>query len=186
MTTIPTIEPTSVVAGDTVKWTKALTDYLPADSWVLSYVLVSLTASITITASDNGDGSHLVSEAAATTDDWTPGEYTWNAFVTKGAERYRVGDGRLKVEPNFQIHTTSGFDGRSHVKRTLDLIEAAIEGQVPDGMESFTIAGRAVSLMPLSELRAARAEYASLYARELRRQRRTDGKASASRIGVRF
>ena len=61
----PTIEPETIVAGDTVKFIKELSDFLPVDSWVLKYSLVKDGARIDITSPDNGDGRHLVNEAKA-------------------------------------------------------------------------------------------------------------------------
>ena len=55
MTDIPEIEPVSFIAGDTVKWTKSLEDYLASDSWVLVYYLVKDGDQKTITASASGD-----------------------------------------------------------------------------------------------------------------------------------
>ena len=80
----PIIEPDSVIAGVTVKWTKDLADFLPADSWVLKYTLINAGDDgkrIDITATDNGDGRHLVNVAKATTADWRHGLYHWNNII---------------------------------------------------------------------------------------------------------
>ena len=76
---IPTDIPTLFTAGDTLKFTKELADYLPADGWTLTYSLVKSSAQIQFSASDNGDGTHLVNVATTTTDDWTAGDYRWQA-----------------------------------------------------------------------------------------------------------
>lgn len=185
-TTIPATEPTKIHAGDTVAWTRALADYLPADSWVLTYQLVNASQSIGLTATDNGDGSHAISVAPTVTDDWKPGDYQWQAYVTKAADRYTVGSGRITINANFAIAAATGADMRSVNKRTLDLVEAAIEDRFPVGEAGFSINGRSVELMTMAELLSARNTYSGLYARELRRERRAAGNSNASRIGVRL
>lgn len=124
---IPTVEPSVFVAGDTLKFTREHSDYLPADGWVLSYAMVNASAQIAITGSDNGDGTHLINVAAATTASWSVGVYRWQAYVTKSAtsERYRVGIGEIEIRTNFAAQT-SGYDARSTWVQTLDALEAAM------------------------------------------------------------
>lgn len=127
---IATVEPTSVTAGDTLRWLKELSDYPPADGWVLTYALVIDGVKTAITASDYGDGRHYVNVAAATTAAWTADDYDWQSYVTRAAtsERYTVGAGRLTVLPNFAT-ATSGYDARTHARKMLDAIEAVLEGR---------------------------------------------------------
>ena len=49
---IPTTEPTSIIAGDTLAWTKSLADY-EASLWTLTYYLRGPSAQ-TITATTSG------------------------------------------------------------------------------------------------------------------------------------
>ena len=67
---IPTSEPESLVAGDTVTWQKTLSDYPASDGWVLSYRLINAAGNIDITSSASGD-DHLVSVAATATAGWS-------------------------------------------------------------------------------------------------------------------
>lgn len=131
---IPETEPSEVVAGDTARWLKALSDYPPSDGWALSYALVVSGVRLTIAASDYGDGRHYVNVAAATTAAWAVGIYDWQAYVTHSGtgERYTVGSGILQVQPGFAA-AASGYDGRSHARRMLDAIEASLEGRADAG-----------------------------------------------------
>ena len=183
---IPGTEPVDFVAGDTVKWTKALTDYLPADGWALKYVFTTKGASFDVTATDNGDGSHLVTLSAATTAVLVPAEYRYQAFATKAADRYTVASGAVTVKPNFENYEGAGKDNRTHAEKALELLEAAIEDRIPAGMESFSIAGRAINLMAPSDLREWRDYYRRDVAREKRRERRAQGLANSGRVGVQF
>jgi len=97
---IPTKEPESLVAGDTWKWERSLSDYLASDSWVLAYYLrKSGSSAITVTSSANVD-AHLVTVAAATTAAYTPGTWDFRGYVTKSTERFEVFNGVLEIETN--------------------------------------------------------------------------------------
>ncbi len=149
---IPTIEPTEVTAGDTWTWTKSLPDYLPA-SWVLSYALVKDDALISFTGSDNGDDTHLISVLAATTATYAPGEYRWQAYATNGAQRVTVGRGLITVKEDFAAQS-SGFDGRSSWKETLDNLQAAFAGMSSGEIKTASIShnNRSTTYRSMEEL----------------------------------
>ena len=174
--TIPSIEPEFITAGDTLKFTKSLPDYV-APTWVLTYALVKDAVQIAITASDNGDDDHLVNVAPATTAAWTTGVYSWNAYVTN-TDRYLIGSGFMEVKPDFAA-LTSGYDARKHCKIVLDALEATIEGKATKDQLSYSIsfgdggASRSISRMGFAELIEARLHYRGEYKR-LERQARVD------------
>lgn len=182
---IPETEPQSFVIGDTVKWTKDLPDYLPADSWVLSYALVLTGGQKTITATDNSDGTHLATITAANSAGYTAGIYHWQAYVTKATERYMVDSGTIEALPNFATATT-GFDNRSHVKTVLDAIEAVLESRATKDQQSYTIQGRTLARTPIPELIALRKQYRNEYQQEVNKERTKNGKASNQVIKVRL
>lgn len=115
---IPSVEPASLVAGDTLSWTKSLSHF-PADAaWVLSYRLINAAAKIDIVASASGK-DHLVSVAAAVTAAYPVGVYTYQAFVTKAAARHTVGSGSINISPNLAAQAAS-YDTRSAASKILD------------------------------------------------------------------
>ena len=83
---IPTTEPSSIKAGMTVKWKRTLSDY-PATLWTLTYVLFKAGTQIKFNASADGT-DHSVTLAKATTAAYTAGNYTWQAYVDDGSERF--------------------------------------------------------------------------------------------------
>lgn len=140
---IPSVEPTTLTAGDTVKWTRSLADYSAADSWVLKYRLINAAETIDITATASG-ADHLVSVAASTTDAWVAGDYTWQAYVEKAGERYTVGTGTLKIKPDLAA-AAAGVDTRTTAAKMVADLEAAsldyaTNGQ--GGVQRYTIGGR--------------------------------------------
>ena len=176
-----TTEPTAVYAGDTVAWTKVLGDY-PASVWTLRYSLVRDGGSIAITATASGD-QHVVSVPAATSATWIPAEYVWTAYVTSGTDRYTVETGTIQVKAN---PTAGGYDSRSQVKRTLDAINALLEGRTVSDVTSYSIGGRSVSKMAISELLVWQSKYQSMYASEMAADRVARGLATGRKILTRF
>ncbi len=182
--TIPTTEPTEIKAGDTVKWTRSLPDYLPP-TWTLTYALRGLAGDIDISASDNGDGTHLVNEAPATTAGWKPGIYKWEAVVADGSDEYTVDEGTIEVKQRLSS-IDGAHDGRSHAKKVLDAVEAVLEGRASQDQMSYTIAGRSLARTPLMDLRALRKEYRAEYVQEQRKERRDNDEGTGAKVLVKF
>lgn len=178
-----TNEPASVAVGDKIEWVKHLSDFLPADSWVLSYSLVNSDNKITFSATDNGDEKHLVSIPSATSASWAPGDYRWQSYVEKAGERFTVGYGAITLTPNF---SSAAQDGRSHVKRVLDLLEAVIENRASSDQLAYSIAGRSVSKMAPEQLLTLYDRYRALYKQEQQEEKIASGHMPGGKIKVRF
>lgn len=149
-TDISTIEPDEIRAGDTVTWLKSLSDYPASDSWVLSYRLVSSTTHYDISSSAS-DSDHLVTITAATTANYTPGEYTLIGWVTKSSERYSIPSKKINVLPDLAAVAT-GYDIRSNARKTLDLLDAALQAQGSNAwVQEYEIAGRRMRFRSIGE-----------------------------------
>jgi len=172
---IPTREPETLRAGDNATWTRSLPDYLPADGWVLKYALTNAGAAVTITATNNGDGSHLVDVAATTTDDWAAGTYGLQGFVEKSGARYTVYEGYVEILPGLHL---GAVESRSLVKQILDALDAMILGKASRDQASYTIGGRSLQHLSPRELVDWRDHYATLWAREQEKLRAAAGRGS--------
>ena len=157
MPDIPTTEPTTFTRGDTVKWTKSISDF-PASVWLLTYELRG-PSSQTIQATASGDDHAIVILASATTL-WNAGTYFWksNAFSGAMSERYTVASGEIIVTKSF-VERDVKYDGRTHAKIVLDAIEATIEGRATRDQQAYTIAGRSLQLTPIADLLMLRTRY---------------------------
>lgn len=183
---IPTTEPLEVTSGNLVTWTRPEHTHMTiADGWVLTYALVITGALISVTATDNGDNTHLVSVAASTTSGWTPGIYKWQAYVTKASERYSVDEGTIEVLTNFASQST-GFDGRSHWKIVLDNVEAVIQNRATKDQSSYTVSGRQLSRTPVGDLIALHKKAKSEVASEERAEAIANGLGNPGKILTRF
>jgi hypothetical protein len=180
---IPTIEPTQFAAGDTVKWTKSLSDYPASGGWVLSYAFVNADGTFSESTSTADGDSHAVVITAADSADFDAGTYNWQSYVTLSGERFKVGAGTCVVLPNF---AAGAVDGRSHVKRVLDAIQSVIQGRATEDADSLSLAGRSISKIPLTELVAFRDAYKREYAAEQKVERIAAGMGHAGKVRVRF
>jgi hypothetical protein len=183
-TTILDDIPEKITAGDSVAWKKSLPQYSAADGWALSYALTMAGNQITFTGSAAG-ADHLIDIAAATSADWTPGEYGFQAYVTKAAERYQIDQGMVQVRPNLAAQS-SGFAALPYCFTVRDAITAVLEMRATESQTSIAVGGRQISEMSHDELynALARAEQAcNLWKRRNRRDR---GKATGARIKAAF
>jgi hypothetical protein len=184
MPDIPSNEPFRLRAGDTWKWNRDdLAPSYPAPTWALKYAFKNASSHFEIAAAANGTGFSVV-HPMATTAAIVPGIYKWVAFVENGAERYQVDDGQLEVLPSFV--GTNALDGRSHVKKTLDALEAMIEGKATKDQLEYTIGQRSIKRMEASEVIAWREKYLAWYRQELAEERVKNGYPSRNRIQMRF
>lgn len=184
-TDIPSIEPETITAGDTVKWTKSLDCYKPEDSWVLTYYLVNTSIQVIITTSDNGDSTHLVNLAKATTAAYTVGTYDFKGFVDNGTERYEIFNSKMEILPDL-VAATSGTDTRTHSKTMLDAIEANLENRASKEEEEYTIEGRSLKRLTFEALTEARDYYESRVLQEQAKEDRDAGKGNKKLVLTRF
>lgn len=187
---ISNTEPTQITAGDTIAWSKSLAAYPASDGFVLHYALQMLGGGlpIKIDAAAAGD-DHAISITAATSGGWAAGDYSWFSYVTKDAERYSVEQGSISIAPD-PLKFNAKTDLRSHAQRTLDSIEAVIEGRATQVDEEFeiNIAGNTTKLkaVAIGELLAVRDRYVEMVKREQTARDLAQGKGGGGRILTRF
>jgi hypothetical protein len=127
---IPTIEPTTAVAGDTISWTRAFPDYPANQSWILTYAfrLQDGSAPIqTVTATTFNVTDFAATILAAESAIMPYGAWAWAAYVTKAAERHSVGSGTLQLQPNL-AKVAFDVDLRTPVKIAYDNALLAWQG----------------------------------------------------------
>src|SRR4051812_4744628 len=93
-----TSEPKQFIAGDTVSWTKSLSDYPASSGWTLTYEFRSTKRHTVVCAPSGSD--HLATIAAVDSATFAAGRYYVFAYATKAAERYSVWQGEIAVKAN--------------------------------------------------------------------------------------
>ena len=174
-------EPSSLNAGDTARWLKTLPDYPASAGWVLGYELVNAATRIAFSSTAQ-DEAHLVNVPAATTAAWAPGAYQWRARVALGADVCTVATGQITIQPAFG----AAVDARSHARRTLEAIEATLEGRATSATAEYQIAGRSMKYIPVPELITLRDRYRAEVRQEDAAARMAAGQGNPGRIYVRF
>jgi len=179
MANIPTIEPQKFRAGDTVKWQKAFDEY-PSSEWTLQYAIYNSNNYYTVNATAQSDKSFLIEISSSQSATYAKGEYRWIARVSKGSEVYTVGTGTLTILPNI----LSATDDRSHIKKVLDALEAALEGRASRTDLEYMIGDKRIRNMQHVEIYSAWRRYKMLYEQELQAEQL--GKATGRNVKVRF
>lgn len=185
MAEVPTTEPREIVAGDTWEWKRSLSDY-PANAspaWVLTYYFRSREGEFSIQAAADG-ADHSVSVTKTTTSAYYAGLYEWTAKVDNGTKRHDVGRGLTTIKPD-PTKTGKGFDPRSHARKMLDQIEAALEA-FSIGVKSYTIGSRQMTKDDMSEIIKMKQTYQAEVVREDAATRLASGLGGGGKISVRF
>lgn len=163
---IPQDEPTAIVAGDSVQFTKSFGTFSALDGWVLKYRLVgplgivgsTVDKTVTATQQAAGSGGWLVAFLPAdTAGAKANGSYRLVGQVSLASEIHTVYDGVVRVTAN--PLTATVVDLLTHAERTLTIIEAKIEGRLTADLEHYQIDGKAVGKIKWTELVAMRAKY---------------------------
>ncbi|MCU7933722.1 MAG: hypothetical protein KZQ99_02440 [Candidatus Thiodiazotropha sp. (ex Dulcina madagascariensis)] len=155
-------EPTQIRAGDSASWEREELDYSADNGWTLHYALRG-PSEIDIEAVGIG-ALHTIDLTSADTVVWVAGDYHAAVYVVSDAgERVTLGSGMIRVLPDL---VAAAGDQRSHVKRTLDALEAVIEKRATKIQEEYEVEGYRIKYMPLDMLIKLRDRYARLYDRE--------------------
>ena len=176
-----TSEPSQITAGDSLAWSLALSDYLPNAGWTLSYALTGPSTQ-RVDAAASADGtSFVVAVPTATTAAWAPGSYLFTAFVSRGDERLTLYSRALEVLPNPLVGSPT-----THAQRSLALIQAALEGRIPRGLEETTIDGQMISRIPMTQLYDLKEKYQREVLAEQSAARSAAGVRRRQTVSVRF
>lgn len=189
---VRTIEPTQITQREAVEWTKSYPDY-PATLWTLKYLFRGRGPGVTVTATTNDVTGFAAALTAAQTVTMAPVRYTWQAVLTEIAattNKIYIATGFTTVKVGFDPDADDEIDTRSANEITLDIINAAISGQMTENVLEYEIttpAGtRKVKRMTSTDLFAARTLFATLVAQERQRERLRNGGPFFQSVKVRM
>lgn len=164
--TVPKTEPTEIQAGNTLRFDRDFSDF-PASTWALTYVLRSRlpgVASITITGVASDD-TFEINESAATTAQWTPGDYTMAGYVTLSPDRYEVFRQQIKITPDVATLELP-YDGRTFYERLLQQVRDVIESGVVREVIRYSFNGVSTEVQSLADAFKAESYLVSKVAQE--------------------
>jgi len=183
-------EPKIIFAGDKAEWTESNSDYLPSAGWTLKYVLINSTTKISFSSTPDGD-SHSISLSSAVTAAYTSGVYTMQPyFENTGGTKEMQPRLTVEIKPDLTAAGTTTYDFRTHARKTLDLIEDAIEGRADKAHLSLQVStpqgSRALQYMNMEEMIKAREYYRGLVAVEEQQEKIDAGQNPGGRIKLQF
>ena len=178
-----------IVAGDFINWKKTgIEDDYPSASYSMGYeCTLNGTPGTGFSVAGSVSSSEWVFSISSTASaSLTLGIYQWNLYVerTSDSNRIRLADGSWEVVPD--IRTNTATDVQSHARKVLSAIEAVIEGRASQDQMSYSIAGRSLSRMDISDLLLFRDRYMSEWQNEVRMKRIREGKGHNGIIHTRF
>jgi len=144
-------EPVLVTAGTTWKWDRSYSDF-KSDTYTLTYYFRESAgkSSFNIVAAANGN-NFRITVPKATSKAYMAGIYTGQGFVESATERYQVYDGSIEIQPDYSL-VSDGQDFRTHNEKVLEQIKALLENKFVDDASSYSIAGRSLTKMSITEL----------------------------------
>jgi len=187
--------PSKVRAGDILQWRDSETEDVFGNSitsteWSVTYYLRTNTASEAHTATSSaylsGWQFTIASSVTATFD---AGDWYFQAVADKsGAEKQTILSGQFKVLPSLVYSgSASAYDGRSQIKKDLDLVKAAIRTVASGGgVKEYKIGSRQAKKYDLADLLQLEANLKAELAREEASEKIANGLGNPHNLFVRF
>lgn len=174
---IPSKEPTSFRAGDTVKWDVYLDAY-PSDVWTLTYRLISKDNAINISASPKSDKGYSIVVGHTTSAGLTKGLYSLIGQVQTDTERYTVINKTVEVLPD--LTDSVPVDIRTTAQKLIEILDAALIKHGPSAYsQGYSIAGRTMQFKSHEEFMKFRNQIKAEAEKDTRKQQ---GKRLQTRI----
>jgi enamine deaminase RidA (YjgF/YER057c/UK114 family) len=149
--------PNSIRAGVTFSRTVRLNEY-EAPTWALNVLLRGPKAIDFASQPDGAD--HLLLVDAATTAEWTAGQYVFSVRAVSSGTVLEIESGQVTIQPDI-ASLADGTDTRVHAQRALDAIEAVLEKRASQDQMRYTINNRELWRTPIADLLALRKYYKS-------------------------
>ena len=183
-----TSEPEEIYCGGFIQWKRPdLAAYYNPTEYDLIYkarLRGGMNPEMSATAT-NDNGVFLVTLGSNVTATAIPGEYYWQAEIERKSDgsRVNVATGQWTVLPDLD---QSGADPRSHAEIMLDKIQSLLEGRADKDVTSYSINGRSIAKMAITDLLTWRDYYRKEVAKEARDNAIAAGKPTKTTVKVRF
>lgn len=148
--------PRLFTVNDTVSWTESWADY-PATLFTLTLTLVSTSGKKSITATADGDDHAFTLDASGL----SAGRYDYQLVATGDGYRQVIDRSYVTVQPDLGDADT--FDGRSHVKKVLDALEAVLENRASKSQLVNKFDGVDIQYMDHEQISKLRDKYKEKY-----------------------
>lgn len=184
----PTVEPSEVVVGDFIQWrrTDLGTDY-PNDEYTATYI-ARITGGGNTEIQLTGtayNGDYLFTVDSTTSADFVAGYYHWQLEIVRDSDGNRIVIDRGAFDTIVDLDV-GGADPRTHAEIMLTKIETLLEGKADSDVANYSINGRSLTKLGLSELIEWRDYYRSEVAKMRRKEQIKLGRRVPASVKVRF
>ncbi|MCP3940512.1 MAG: hypothetical protein GY710_03405 [Desulfobacteraceae bacterium] len=156
------ILPNVINAGTTFNL-KFQLDKFPASEWSASLMMRGASnIDIVATSKENHFEFNISSNHTAK---WVAGYYWCCLRISKNDIHHQVEENTVLIKQDL-TQVSKAFDGRNHIQKVLDAIEAVIEGRANKDQESYAINNRQLKRTPIADLLKLR----NCYKQELSQQ----------------
>ena len=152
--------PSKLISGDSYSWIEPLVYGTSADAEYFFALKHADSEPVILTGTAEADGIRFEIDSKTTL---AAGDYSGVFFMRENGKRTVLSSVPVTVLPD----PLSVDDSRSQVKRTLDLLNAAIENRADASIMSKSVDGITLSYCSLDQLISLRDKYANLYEIEL-------------------
>jgi len=178
-------------AGTTITWeddsaTVGFDQTATSADWTLKYYLrSSISGAHTVTGSAHNNGWRFTI-SASDSESFNEGDWSFQAVVSKGSEKFRIGQGQIKVKQSLAYTGTAGaIETRSQNKIDRDNIKAALR-KFADGMQEYSIGGRTFKRSNIADLHSELDRLNGIVMREDIAEKVAQGLGNPTRFFVRF
>lgn len=177
-----TREPIELCSGDTLSFTRTLSNYLPSAGWSLKYELRGGNQVIEFVSTASGS-SHLISVPAIDTANWISGEYVLFGYAINGAQRNQIYEGSVTI--NLDAPASLGnVPVKTFAQKMVEALEAQLlvvtAGGV--GLKSSRIGETMFEYQTYEELNRMHGYWVGVRANEIKRERAKMGLPTGNKI----
>ncbi len=188
--------PSKIRAGDFIQWKLNATNDvygnpISSPDWTVSYFLRTNKSKVGTSVQSTADGDDFKFEIpSSTTVQFSQGDWFYQAVASKsGNQKQTIATGKFTVLPSLEFTGTTPrpFDGRSDTRKTLDLINKAIDDIVANGgVQEYKIGTRSAKKYELGELYILRTKYLAQLRLEEQAETMANGLGNPRAMFVRF
>lgn len=160
-------QPSTLRAGDSIRWYRDLPDYPASAGWALRYRML-FPSGDPVEIETTGEGDRFqVDLSSEATGRFIAGKATLVAWVERDAERVTIDGQQIVILPD--LTRVGEFDGRSENARALAQAKAALADYVASGrahVQRYTIASREFWFRDVKDIKALIDHYEAEVAKE--------------------
>ena len=173
-----TYEPRVIAAGDTLSWTRYLSNFPASAGWQLTYELRGNGQAIEFTSTASGD-SHVILVSASTTATWLPASYVMEGYAGNIAsgERQRIFLNNLTVGINLPA-SAPDVDVKTHAQKMVELIQAVQSGKNRHDILESDVEGTRIKRLSPKELREEYNYWLQIRQNEVRVENSKNGRSN--------